>query len=479
MNHRDHVNLLRRGVPEPGGVWADLGSGAGAFTLALNGTGFLNQSTVRWNGADRLTNFINATRVTIDVPAGDVNAPGSAVLTVFNPTPGGGLSNGLTFTITQPPNPVPAITSLNPGSAQAGGATFTLTVTGTNFVTGAVARWNGADRVTTLVSSTQVTAAIPASDIANPGTATIIVFNPLSTGGGGGPSNAVTFTINPSPNPVPVLANLNPSLVLAGGAAFTLTVNGNNFVNGATVRWNGNDRVTTFVSATQVTAAIPATDIVNTGTASVTVFNPPNSSGGGGVSNALTFTINPQPNPVPTLTNVNPNTANAGGAAFIITVTGTNFVNGATVRWNGADRLTTFNSATQLTAQITANDIANQGTAQITVFNPANVSGGGGASNALTFTINPPPNPVPVIANLDPNTISAGSAAFTLTVNGSGFINSSVARWNGADRTTTFVSATQLRAAITARAAGSTRCSTACGRCRSRCACSQQHPATA
>jgi SAM-dependent methyltransferase len=35
MNHRDHVNLLRRGVPTTGGVWADLGAGAGAFTLAL------------------------------------------------------------------------------------------------------------------------------------------------------------------------------------------------------------------------------------------------------------------------------------------------------------------------------------------------------------------------------------------------------------------------------------------------------------
>ncbi len=35
MNHADHVNLLRKGVPAPGGVWADLGSGAGAFTLAL------------------------------------------------------------------------------------------------------------------------------------------------------------------------------------------------------------------------------------------------------------------------------------------------------------------------------------------------------------------------------------------------------------------------------------------------------------
>ena len=35
MNHSDHVNLLRKGVLFPGGVWADLGSGRGAFTLAL------------------------------------------------------------------------------------------------------------------------------------------------------------------------------------------------------------------------------------------------------------------------------------------------------------------------------------------------------------------------------------------------------------------------------------------------------------
>jgi ubiquinone/menaquinone biosynthesis C-methylase UbiE len=35
VDHTDHVNLLRGGVPGPGGVWADLGSGAGAFTLAL------------------------------------------------------------------------------------------------------------------------------------------------------------------------------------------------------------------------------------------------------------------------------------------------------------------------------------------------------------------------------------------------------------------------------------------------------------
>ena len=35
MDHADHVNLLRNGIPAPGGVWADFGAGRGAFTLAL------------------------------------------------------------------------------------------------------------------------------------------------------------------------------------------------------------------------------------------------------------------------------------------------------------------------------------------------------------------------------------------------------------------------------------------------------------
>lgn len=35
MNHHDHVNLLRGGIAQPGGIWADFGSGSGAFTLAL------------------------------------------------------------------------------------------------------------------------------------------------------------------------------------------------------------------------------------------------------------------------------------------------------------------------------------------------------------------------------------------------------------------------------------------------------------
>lgn len=85
---------------------------------------------------------------------------------------------------------------------------------------------------------------------------------------------------------LPVLASISPASRIAGTGAFTLTVNGANFVNGTSVvRWNGSNRTTTFVSSTQLTAAITAADIASSGTANITVAN------GSGVSNALPFVI--------------------------------------------------------------------------------------------------------------------------------------------------------------------------------------------
>jgi hypothetical protein len=93
------------------------------------------------------------------------------------------------------------------------------------------------------------------------------------------------------------------------------------------------------------------------------------------------------PNPKPALNSLSPNSITAGRGAFRLTVSGSGFVDGATVRWNGADRATTFVSSTQLTAEITATDGARAGSASITVFNP--VAPGGGSSNALTLTVTP------------------------------------------------------------------------------------------
>src|SRR6266852_647237 len=90
-------------------------------------------------------------------------------------------------------------------------------------------------------------------------------------------------------NPVPFVNQpLVPTTVVPGSAAFTLTVNGTGFVSGSVVNWNGSPRTTTFVSGSQLTAAISAADVAMVGTPSITVTSP---TPGGGKSNAVPFSI--------------------------------------------------------------------------------------------------------------------------------------------------------------------------------------------
>ena len=363
---------------------------------------------------------------------------------------GGSTSKVLTEVIAAS-NPVPVATSLSPTFATAGSATFTLTVNGSGFVSGSTVMWNGVALTTTFVSATQLTAAVPASDVLNAGTVPVTVFSPAL---GGGTSNGLTFTIN---NPVPVLDSISPTSAVGGGPSFTLTVNGSNFVSGSVVKWDGAARTTTFVSSTQLTASIPSSDLLSSGSVGVLVFNP--LPGGGNSVTVATFTITV---PVPVLTTIAPSSAAAGSPQFTMTLTGTAFISTSVARWNGVDLATTFVSATQLTAVAPAADVATVGTASVTVFNPVGVAqvvsakvhahGGGPSgqtSNALTFTINAA-NPTPVLTSLSPSSASAGGAAFTLTVTGSGFVSGAIVQWNGMSLVTTFVSATQLTAVVPA-----------------------------
>ena len=91
------------------------------------------------------------------------------------------------------------------------------------------------------------------------------------------------YKVTPAPNPVPAITSLDPGTVIAGDPGFTLTVHGTGFVVDSVVRWNGEDRPTTFVSINQITADIPASDLLTAGTADVTVFSP---APGGGLSTA-------------------------------------------------------------------------------------------------------------------------------------------------------------------------------------------------
>jgi hypothetical protein len=300
-------------------------AGSAGFTLTVNGSNFVNGATATFGGVSRTVAFVNSSQVTIAVLASDIASVGSPAVIVTNPVPGGGASNSVAFSVTAASNPVPVITTLSPTSVSAGSGQFTLTVNGSSFINGSVVQWNGSPRVTAFVNSGQLTATITAADVLTANVDLITVFNPAP---GGGTSNVVNFFVT---TPIPSLSSLVPNSAIAGGPQFTLTVNGGNFINTSEVEWNGSPRTTTFVNAGQLTATITAADILNVGSASVTVFTPtilfssvhaaaiPAGAPSGTTSNPLMFTINAA-NPTPAITSLSPTNVSAGSGQFTLTV---------------------------------------------------------------------------------------------------------------------------------------------------------------
>jgi len=141
-----------------------------------------------------------------------------------------------------------------------------------------------------------------------------------------------------------------------------------------------------------------------------------------------------------TLTSLSPSTDVAYGSAFTLTVNGGNFTTQSQVMWNGSSRTTAFVSASQLTAQIAAADIAAAGTVQVSVSDPTN-----GNSNSLPFTIQMAPLG---LSSINPSQVTAAGPAFTLTVLGAGFTGTSTVMWNGTTRPTTYVAGNELLAQI-------------------------------
>ena len=83
-----------------------------------------------------------------------------------------------------------------------------------------------------------------------------------------------------------------------------------------------------------------------------------------------------------------PDSATHGDPAFPLTVNGSGFPSNAVVYWNTATRTTHFVTASQLTADISAYDVATAGSATVYVHASGGPYGGGANSNSVTFTIN-------------------------------------------------------------------------------------------
>jgi hypothetical protein len=290
---------------------------------------------------------------------------------------GGCGGSGLPF------NDTPAITNLFPSNITAGSDSFTLFVVGTGFIAGSkgytFAYWNGSPLSTTMnVVTGQLEVQVPASYVATANVAQITVANP---GPGGGESFAVSFTIVAQTNGEPAITlPLSPPSAKAGGAAFTLTVNGSNFAVSDTVTWNGSVRTTTFVNSTQVTVAIDASDITTVGSASVAVATP----GLVVASPSVNFPITGPNNPMPSLSSLSPSSAAAGSPDLQIKVNGSGFTSASFVEWNGEPLAVAFVGGGQLIALVPAADLLASGSATVDVNNPAP---GGGVSKTLTFTV--------------------------------------------------------------------------------------------
>jgi len=119
-------------------------------------------------------------------------------------------------------NPVPFVNQpLVPSAIAPAGPSFTLTVNGTGFVSGSVIKWNGTALSTTFVNGSQLTATVPATDIATPSTASITVSSP-SPGGGtsnvlflavAAPETSVQFATVKSTTPNGVVPNFQAPIV--------------------------------------------------------------------------------------------------------------------------------------------------------------------------------------------------------------------------------------------------------------------------
>ncbi|MGD0964334.1 MAG: hypothetical protein ABSA57_10590 [Candidatus Acidiferrales bacterium] len=225
--------------------------------------------------------------------------------------------------------------------------------------------------------------------------------------------------------PAPAISAISPTSIQAGQPLFTLTVTGSNFTPASTILWNGGGLSSIFVNTNTLTALVSASLIENPGTANIEVSTP---TPGGGLTLAVTFTINPTVSPTPSISSTSPSSVLAGSAALTLTVLGTNFVPLSVVNVGNTPLQTTYEGPTFLKATLPGSNLATAGSLQITVVNPANPSPGGGSSNPYSFNIN---NPVPSITAVSPAAIAAGGTGTTLSITGSGFAANSEILVNG------------------------------------------------
>jgi len=342
-------------------------AGGPAFTLTVGGSGFASGAVVQWNGTPLATSKLSDYVLSANVPSNLIATAGTAQISVANP--GEPMLASKAFSINVPPPP--AISTITPNQVDAGTVAFPLSVSGSGFVAGAIVSLSGTSLGTTFVNAGALTASVPASLARTSGRFSVTVKNP----DGSVSTNSSTLYVEP------VLTAISPASANAGSASVPITVSGLGFTPTDVIRINvagtQADLPTTFAASTSLSATIPGTALTTPASVAVSIVDAAVAT----FSRGQTFTVTA---PIPMISALTPASAVAGGAGFTLTVNGSGFLSGATVKWNGAALQTTFLSAAALSATVPASLIATAGSAAISVENA-----GGAVSSATSFTIQP------------------------------------------------------------------------------------------
>jgi hypothetical protein len=372
----------------------DSGARLATLQIQLRGTGFYNGLTSLSMGSGiNVTSFIvdSSTALRATIAIADSAAAGPRDISVTNSPPGGGtatLSGGFLVL-----NPVPTVDNLAPQTASRL-QSLSISFTGTKFLRNVttVEMGPGISVDSLRVNTTsQLTAWVTVDSVAPVGPRDVYVINVPP--GGGRDTLFGAFSIN---NPGAALVSISPDTLPVGSPETMLTVIGTSFVPESVVRLDTLGLTTVFVSTTELTATLPASELDTAGVFAVTVFSP-----GAGISNSKTLTVE---NPAPTLAVISPDSVARLQTVDII-FTGTGFVPGITrVDFEPRQDLFPINSIivsspTELIANITVGEYAELGPRKAWVWTPAP---GGGLSDSLDFVI--AGNPVPTLASVVPDT---------------------------------------------------------------------------
>jgi len=308
-------------------------------------------------------------------------------------------TNTATRTRTNTPTPTPTstpptITSFSPSSGAAG---TNIIITGSGFAGTTAVAFNGATASFTVNSATQITAVVPV----NATIGAITVTNPAGTA-----SSSSPFI------PLPKIAGLSPN---NGPAGTNAVLTGSNFLGATSVAFDVANASFTVNSATQITATVP----VDATTGKITVTTP------AGSASSSNF------KPLPTITSFSPM---SGSAGITVTISGANFLETSSVKFNGKGAAFVVNSSVQIAAVVPSGVT----TGQIKVQTPA-----GTATSTGTFTA------APVITSFSP---SSGRIGTSVTINGNNFTGATAVSFNGTAATFVVNSSTKITATVPAGA---------------------------